>query len=144
MMSDQNIIFRAPCLATKCHKLRKFHVAHTILDIRRCILSQNKGHGLEIFSGGSPPDSSFLLHTFGRRVYFLSFTNIQKDRPTELGFYGKNDSSTANGGTLLNFLGSYGYGIKYFLAATPILKSPLLQRLQVEKACSRGPPCTRL
>ena len=42
MISDQNTIFYAPCLVKSCHKLSKFHVAHTILDIWRCSLSQSK------------------------------------------------------------------------------------------------------
>ena len=80
-----------------------------ILDIGRCILSQSKGSDLENFPGSSVhKPHSFPLQpmAFGRCVYFLSFTNIHKDRPTEFGFYSKNDSSATDRATLLNFLGS--------------------------------------
>ena len=60
------------------------------------------------FLGVQPPDTSFLPQAmaFGGGASFLSFPNIHKDRPTELGFYSKNDRSATDRGTLLNFLGN--------------------------------------
>ena len=84
-MSDQDNFSHALCLVKSCCDLSNFLATQNKLNVWICILYQSGEHSFKNFSGGSAPRPVLSSSRQGLQnsVYFLSFTNIHKNRSTE-------------------------------------------------------------
>ena len=110
--------------------------------LRGADLIFGKGRGLENFSEAQFPDSSYPLHAnvFDRDVFFLSFTNVHKDRSIELSFNKVTSIIQHQMDGLTELPTNSGMWHKNSLPGTLILEPIFLDGIASKETCSWESP----